>query len=683
MPSRRPAESEEDSATLAKEERACIREGKLDEATQLQAKRLGLGGMFKGTRIHIDGAIKKLKKMDDWPASAQWLHKSDVGAIMAAWRKLTPVLLHEPDQVGSILALVERVTAIFATWRAIKSKVDPGVTHDELVDACERGAFLKLLNLAESMNKQHRSNGPRRWTEAERKLRKAQTAAKQTTNPGGISAAMMVLESKGCAPATMATFDTLVALTPKARRKIDEDVAKDLASAKHELAQLDLALVRRCIKGAPRGKTKDLAGLRFEHLQTCLSIGGPFANGFLTLLLEQTMRHPEMVGYAIVKARSVGISKKDDSIRPIGITSVFRRIWAKLIIREHGKVFEKILSHRHKQTCQLAVGVKGGAMKAGIFANVLRDANPEHVHVQLDVKNAFNTVDRTRMIKALLSLPTDTKEGKAARSALASFVDAVYARGETPLTFYTDDGPQKLECSTGVTQGCGMGTLLFALTFQDIICTILEEDEHKSRREFERVFVTAYADDGVVSGPPDQALAFAKALGTRCDDEAALEIKEHLVFVQGDANFQEISLIGSELKGFKIEKEGIVFAGNPIGSFEFVNNEVATRVRKNEARLAAIREFAQTKDEATSRFKGAYKHIALALVSYCCDRRLDDVLQVTPYTWINTNLLTEASADIWKTIESISMTTRLVLLLLDLILCPAGSSVSPSPRCVH
>ena len=29
------------------------------------------------------------------------------------------------------------------------------------------------------------------------------------------------------------------------------------------------------------------------------------------------------------------------------------------------------------------------------------------------------------------------------------------------------------------------------------------------------------------------------------------------------------------------------------------------------------------------------------------------------------------------------LTTRLVLLLLDLILCPAGSSVSPSPRCVH
>ena len=33
--------------------------------------------------------------------------------------------------------------------------------------------------------------------------------------------------------------------------------------------------------------------------------------------------------------------------------------------------------------------------------------------------------------------------------------------------------------------------------------------------------------------------------------------------------------------------------------------------------------------------------------------------------------------------EHRKMTTSLVLLLLDLILCPAGSSVSQSPRCVH
>ena len=37
----------------------------------------------------------------------------------------------------------------------------------------------------------------------------------------------------------------------------------------------------------------------------------------------------------------------------------------------------------------------------------------------------------------------------------------------------------------------------------------------------------------------------------------------------------------------------------------------------------------------------------------------------------------------YKFKSMLSMTTRLVLLLLDLILCPAGSSVSPSPRCVH
>ena len=298
-------------------------------------------------------------------------------------------------------------------------------------------------------------------------------------------------------------------------------------------------LVRRCIKTAPKGKTKDLSGLRFEHLQQCIAHGGEFASGFLTLLFEQIARNPAAVSDMIAKARSVGIpKKKDDTLRPIGITSVFRRIWGKIILQLHGAEFEKILTSRNSQAVQLAVGVKGGAMQAGIYVNTLRDANPEYVHVQLDVKNAFNTLDRSRMLKAILELDTSTKERKEARLALLSFANAVYARRKSFLTFFVDDGPREFECSTGVTQGCGLGTLLFALTFQDVICGILEDDQRKSTREFEDVFVTAYADDAVVSGPPDQALAFTKLLGQKCRDEASL-IKEHIAPLESPPTVDE------------------------------------------------------------------------------------------------------------------------------------------------
>src|SRR6056300_13865 len=81
---------------------------------------------------------------------------------------------------------------------------------------------------------------------------------------------------------------------------------------------------------------------------------------------------------------------------------------------------------------------------------------------------------------------------------------------------------------------------------------------------------------------------------------------------------------------------------------------VEKRVGKNESRLRTISEFAATVDDTQSPFRGSFKHIALSLVGFCCDRRLDYVLQVTPTSWIDSRLLVKAQTDIWKTIAAIS-----------------------------
>ena len=321
-----------------------------------------------------------MDKGNGWPPSTQYLQKADVGGVIAAWRKLVPILLYEPEKVGHVAALVERIAAAFATVRTLKPEGIDGRSREEiriaLVEACEKGAFTKFLREVESLNetltKRARKVGAA--SVAERKLRIARTAAKQTTNPRGISAAMMLLESEGCAPATLATFEKLVALTPKARQDIDEDVKREvMKGARERLFCLDPLVVKKTVKTAPRGKTKDLSGLRFEHLQNVLTHGGEFAVSFLTLLFEQIGRNPACVGATISRARSVGVPKKDASIRPIGITSVFRRIWAKIILKEFGRQYEEVLTQRHPQTVQLAVGVKGGAMQGGIYVNLLRD----------------------------------------------------------------------------------------------------------------------------------------------------------------------------------------------------------------------------------------------------------------------------------------------------------------------
>ena len=102
--------------------------------------------------------------------------------------------------------------------------------------------------------------------------------------------------------------------------------------------------------------------------------------------------------------------------------------------------------------------------------------------------------------------------------------------------------------------------------------------------------------------------------------------------------------LAERLSGFRIASEGIVFAGNPIGNAEFVNAEVRKIVTKHAKRLAAIREFANTSriDVSASPFKGFYKHLALALIQYTCDRRLDHALHVTPTAWIDSEHLVNA-----------------------------------------
>jgi len=58
-------------------------------------------------------------------------------------------------------------------------------------------------------------------------------------------------------------------------------------------------------------------------------------------------------------------------------------------------------------------------------------------------------------------------------------------------------------------------------------------------------------------------------------------------------------------------------------------------------------------DASASPFKGFYKHLALALIQYTCDRRLDYALHVTPTSWIDTEHLAGAQRDIRESITHV------------------------------
>ena len=78
------------------------------------------------------------------------------------------------------------------------------------------------------------------------------------------------------------------------------------------------------------------------------------------------------------------------------------------------------------QVAQLAVGVRGGTQTAGIIIHALRDANAGHATIQLDVKNAFNELDRGAMLRA----------AKQFGPALYGFAAALYGNGKQDLSCF-------------------------------------------------------------------------------------------------------------------------------------------------------------------------------------------------------------------------------------------------------
>eukprot|EP00223_Ostreococcus_mediterraneus_P002554 CAMPEP_0179605500 /NCGR_PEP_ID=MMETSP0930-20121108/946_1 /TAXON_ID=548131 ORGANISM="Ostreococcus mediterraneus, Strain clade-D-RCC1621" /NCGR_SAMPLE_ID=MMETSP0930 /ASSEMBLY_ACC=CAM_ASM_000580 /LENGTH=1456 /DNA_ID=CAMNT_0021473917 /DNA_START=3513 /DNA_END=7884 /DNA_ORIENTATION=- len=661
----REEEVREDFETIRKRERAAAARGDAEGAAEARLKRLSLTKSVVGVELGMDSAkvIEALANHPPrWPVSAQWLQKRDVGSISHALRHVAKWVWHTPKEIAAATELVERIIGGFAIARALAPKLMfEGETREGIIKKlalhCERATFVPLVKFIDKLAREVEARKPanrRRGTIEEEKARKHRLAARQMVNPQGISIAAKLLESEGVAPANARTLQELRKLCPSARAPIDEPISADIEeyfeNGEGAFVAIDTTAVRTAIKSAPKGRTKDVEGVRFEHLQGIVKFANKETLGALTLIIETMARHPRAAFKTIAKARMVGIPKKETQIRPIGITSVFRRVWGKVVLADVGKAASKYLMQSNPQAAQLAVGVRGGTQTAGIIIHALRDANAGHATLQLDVKNAFNELDRNAMLCA----------ARRFGPSLYGFAAALYGNGKQDLAYFLDGADvETIECETGVTQGCGLGTLLFALAFHERIIAELEADQAKELpdREFKDIMICAYADDAAITGPSTQILAFAERLAQRLEKEAALTVKEHIFHPPQNVE-RQTKLYGEEgnlagrLSGFRIATEGIVFAGNPIGSIEFVNNEVGKIVAKHAKRLAAIKEFANSSsiDASASPFKGFYRHLALALIQYTCDRRLDYALHVTPTSWIDTEHLVSAQRDIREAI---------------------------------
>ncbi|XP_029655348.1 uncharacterized protein LOC115229063 [Octopus sinensis] len=169
------------------------------------------------------------------------------------------------------------------------------------------------------------------------------------------------------------------------------------------------------------------------------------------------------------------LGKKDGGIRPIAVGNVFCRLFAKVGCK---LVIPSISDEL--QPIQLGVGVPGGCEAsvhaARCFIESARLSERPQLLLKLDVKNAFNSLNRKHLLEVC----------KARIPSLLPFIFLSYGNPSLLVA-----GDSFISSSCGVQQGDPLGPLLFALSVDFVA------------RRIASPLNIWYLDDCTIGGPPD------------------------------------------------------------------------------------------------------------------------------------------------------------------------------------
>jgi hypothetical protein len=237
--------------------------------------------------------------------------------------------------------------------------------------------------------------------------------------------------------------------------------------------------VAEALRGFAPGTAGGYSGLMPQHLR-CERLTATYLR-----LLQQIARlcsdfawgrlSPDCLT-ALAGARLIALGKSGRAVRPIAVGETLRRLAGKLLIARYQPEAASRL-----QPEQVGVGVLRGAESLVHKIRMwLQQAAPNHVLLQLDFKNAFNSAKRRALLQAIADhcpwfLP---------------YALACYAR---PGSLFADGGFTVLSAE-GVHQGDPCGPLFFALCILALT---------KNLACVPGCWSQWYLDDGYLVGPRD------------------------------------------------------------------------------------------------------------------------------------------------------------------------------------
>lgn len=300
------------------------------------------------------------------------------------------------------------------------------------------------------------------------------------------------------------------------------------------------------------------------------------------------------------------------AVRPIGILEVISRLTSGALVswlQSTGKLREQLDKH------DLGMGVPAGTEAAGHAIRARLAAEPDHIVLKMDCAHAYGNIRRDKVLETADSIP-----------GIAGYIRTLY--GSPSDVIFSERGKDgrtlTVEMQTGVIQGDGLSGWVWDITNMRAI---------QSLRAWcgpRECSILTIHDDQYIVGPAAPAFEAYDRLKLVLRDDLGIDVNltktVALSLSQNEAVVADVS-DRAAAAGISFTTEGIVVAGVPVGTTDFVRAKTR-EVFEETARLLTLLQRAVT--EVTLPGKIPAVQGIMRTIRMCIPSRVNHLLRTVP-----------------------------------------------------
>jgi len=366
-----------------------------------------------------------------------------------------------------------------------------------------------------------------------------------------------------------------------------------ISSSSRGIFDLNGFKLRKLVGKKPSKVAPGVDGFRWEHLRALFGQGRPeipseevFADLFtnMLVLLLDVKDVPSDVYKFLRLNKLVAIPKPDDSIRPIGMGSNFRKLCSSIVFTQtfapHADFAGNSFNSSYFQNLQYGVD-KRGCEKILLSFHQYMQTHADHDVLCCDASNAFNSLSRLRGIEEAFKYFKDQ----------IPFINKIYLEESFGCYYGLVEGVQKVESREGFHQGCILACWLYSMSFHPFLKQLSDIMGANVG------LVKAFVDDTTIAGPTSKILEVCTHMVTEggnigfkfnankstillgktlTEDEAIMKKNQYIALGFNDSciHIHPDNLPGSSLS------YGAKLLGSFIGSDEFIRSKIIAKAEK-------------------------------------------------------------------------------------------------------